>query len=183
LRIRKARMGDVESVHDLINRQARQGRMLARSRLELYENLRDFFVASERRRVYGAAALHISWESLAEIKSVAVSEESRGSGVGARLVQACLREASKLGASRVFVLTYVPEFFEKLGFARIDRSELPHRVWAECVRCAEFPDCGEIPMAREVRVRNGRRNRRTRRKLRGRSRAGRSRAKKGSRRG
>jgi amino-acid N-acetyltransferase len=179
LRIRKARMGDIESVHDLINRQARQGRMLARSRLELYENLRDFFVAAERRRVHGAAALHISWENLAEIKSVAVSEESRGSGVGARLVQACLREASKLGASRVFVLTYVPEFFEKLGFARIDRSELPHRVWAECVRCAEFPDCGEIPLAREVRVRNGRRGRRRRAPVR----TGRPRAKKGSRRG
>jgi amino-acid N-acetyltransferase len=147
LRVRKARMGDVEAMHELINRHAKRGRMLARSRMELYENLRDFFVAARNRRVYGTAALHISWESLAEIKSVSVCETAQRDGVGRRLVRACLREAAKLGARRVFVLTYVPEFFERLGFARIDRSELPHRIWAECVRCPEFPDCGEISMA------------------------------------
>jgi amino-acid N-acetyltransferase len=155
LKIRKARMGDVEAMHELINRYARKGRMLARSRMELYENLRDFFVAAEKRRVFGAAALHISWESLAEVKSVAVCETAQRDGVGKRLVRACLREAGKLGARRVFALTYVPEFFEKIGFKRIDRSELPHRVWAECVRCPEFPDCGEVPMAMDL---PGRRN-------------------------
>ena len=63
---------------------------------------------------------------------------------------------SKLGARRVFALTYAPDFFEKAGFKRIDRADLPHRIWAECVRCPEFPDCGEIPMAVELpRRRNG----------------------------
>ncbi len=150
MKIRKARMGDVEAMHELINRHAKRGRMLARSRMELYENLRDFFVAAENRRVFGSAALHISWESLAEIKSVSVCETAQDSGVGRRLVRACLREAVNLGVRRVFVLTYVPEFFEKIGFGRIDRAELPHRIWAECVRCPEFPDCGEIPMAVEL---------------------------------
>ncbi len=156
MKIRKARMGDVEAMHALINRHAKRGRMLARSRLELYENLRDFFVAAENRKVHGAAALHISWESLAEIKSVAVCDGAHRNGIGRRLVRACLKEAAGLGARKVFVLTYVPAFFEKLGFGRIDRAELPHRIWAECVRCPEFPDCGEIPMAVELpRKKNG----------------------------
>jgi amino-acid N-acetyltransferase len=155
VKIRKARMDDVEAMHELINRHAKRGRMLARSRMELYENLRDFFVAAEQRRVFGTAALHISWESLAEIKSLAVCETAQTKGVGRRLARACLREAGKLGVHRTFALTYVPEFFEKLGFARIDRSELPHRIWAECVRCPEFPDCGEIAMALELPRRGG----------------------------
>ena len=156
MRIRKARMGDVEAMHALINRHAKRGRMLARSRLELYENLRDFFVAAENRKVHGAAALHISWEGLVEVKSVAVCDDANRSGVGRRLVRACLKEAVQIGARQVFVLTYVPEFFEKLGFGRIDRADLPHRIWAECVRCPEFPDCGEIPMAVELpRKKNG----------------------------
>jgi amino-acid N-acetyltransferase len=156
VKIRKARMGDVEAMHELINRYAKKGLMLARSRMELYENLRDFFVAAEKRRVCGTAALHITWENLAEVKSLAVCQTAQGDGVGKRLVRACLREAAKLGTRRVFALTYVPEFFEKQGFGRIDRSELPHRVWAECVRCPEFPDCGEIAMARDLpRRKNG----------------------------
>lgn len=150
MKIRKARMTDVESVHELINRHAKAGRMLARSRMELYENLRDFFVAAERRKVHAAAALHLCWENLAEVKSLAVREAHQGAGIGRRLVRACLREAARLGVSRVFVLTYVPGFFEKLKFKRVDRSELPHRIWAECVRCPEFPDCGEVSMVVEL---------------------------------
>ncbi|MHC4915234.1 MAG: N-acetyltransferase [Planctomycetota bacterium] len=156
MKVRKARMGDVEAMHELINRHAKKGSMLARSRMELYENLRDFFVAAEKRRVFGTAALHISWESLAEVKSVAVCETAQTKGLGRRLLRACMREAAKLGARRVFVLTYVPDFFEKAGFKRIDRADLPHRIWAECVRCPEFPDCGEIPMAVDLpKRRNG----------------------------
>ena len=158
IRIRKARMADVEKMQDLINQHAKAGRMLARSLLELYENLRDFYVAAEGGRVVGAAALHTSWEDLAEVKSVAVADGRQGQGLGRKLIEHCLQEASALGVPRVFVLTYVPGFFEKLGFRRIERSELPHRVWAECLRCPEFPDCGEIAMIREIprKRRNGR---------------------------
>jgi amino-acid N-acetyltransferase len=150
IRIRKARMADVEKMQDLVNFHAKAGRMLARSLLELYENLRDFYVAAEGGRVVGAAALHTSWEDLAEVKSVAVADGRQGQGLGRKLVEHCLQEAASLGVPRVFVLTYVPGFFEKLGFQRIERSELPHRVWAECLRCPEFPDCGEIAMIREI---------------------------------
>lgn len=159
MRIRKARMGDVEKVHALINVHAKAGRMLARSLLELYENLRDFFVAVENRRVLGAAALHLSWENLAEVKSLAVAEGRQGQGIGRKLVEHCLTEAVELGVGRVFVLTYVTGFFKKLGFTRVERAELPHRVWSECVRCPEFPDCGEVAMIRDLpaKRRNGRR--------------------------
>ena len=150
IRIRKARMSDVEKMQDLVNHHAKAGRMLARSLLELYENLRDFYVAAEGGKVLGAAALHTSWEDLAEIKSVAVAEGRQGSGLGRKLVEHCLAEAAALGVGRVFSLTYVPGFFEKLGFTRIERTELPHRVWAECLRCPEFPDCGEIAMVQDL---------------------------------
>jgi len=150
IRIRKARMSDVEKMQDLINHHAKAGRMLARSLLELYENLRDFYVASEGGKLLGTAALHTSWEDLAEVKSVSVAEGRQGSGLGRKLVEHCLAEAAALGVGRVFALTYVPGFFEKLGFTRIERSELPHRVWAECLRCPEFPDCGEIAMMRAL---------------------------------
>jgi amino-acid N-acetyltransferase len=139
-------MGDIEKVHALINHHAKAGRMLARSLLELYENVRDFFVAAEDGKILGAAALHPFWEDLAEVKSAAVLESRQNQGVGRKLVGHCLAEARALGFGRVFVLTYVPGFFEKLGFRRVERSELPHRVWAECLRCPEFPDCGEIAM-------------------------------------
>jgi len=150
LKIRKASMGEVEAMHELVNRHAKRGRMLARSRLELYENLRDMFVAVEKGKVLGTAALHISWENLAEVKSVAVCQTVHGRGIGRKLVKACIEEARALNLHRIFVLTYVPEFFGKLGFKIIDRADLPHRIWAECVRCPEFPDCGEIPMALRI---------------------------------
>ena len=164
IRIRKARMADVEKMQDLVNFHAKAGRMLARSLLELYENLRDFYVAAEGGRVVGAAALHTSWEDLAEVKSVAVADGRQGQGLGRTLVEHGLQEAASLGVPRVFVLTYVPGFFEKLGFRRIERSELPHRVWAECLRCPEFPDCGEIAMIRNIakKRRNGRGRRKKR---------------------
>jgi amino-acid N-acetyltransferase len=143
-------MGDVERMHDLINLHAKAGRMLARSLLELYENLRDFYVAAEDGRLLGSAALHLSWENLAEIKSVAVAESRQGQSIGRRLVEHCVQEAVELGVGRLFVLTYVTGFFEKLGFRRVERAELPHRVWSECVRCPEFPDCGEVAMIRDL---------------------------------
>jgi amino-acid N-acetyltransferase len=154
-------MADVEKMHGLINQHAKVGRMLARSLLELYENLRDFFVAAEDGRILGTAALHLSWENLAEIKSVSVLDGRQREGIGLRLVEHCLKEAADLGVERVFILTYVPTFFERLGFARVDRAELPHRVWAECVRCPDFPDCGEVAMIRTIpRKRRGVRRRR-----------------------
>jgi amino-acid N-acetyltransferase len=145
-RIEKARISDVVQMHELINYFADKGEMLARPLSEIYENIRDYFVVRQGERVIACAALRVMWSDLAEIKSVAVAEESQGQGIGDRLVTACLDEARKLGMPTVFCLTYKPAFFERHGFSRLDKMELPHKVWGECYRCPKFPNCDEVAL-------------------------------------
>ena len=142
----KARVSDVPQMHKLINYFADKGDMLARSLSEIYENIRDYFVVRQGERVIACVALHISWSDLAEIKSLAVTEDSQRKGIGDQLIEACLREAKELGISTVFCLTYKPAFFEKFGFSQVDKAELPHKVWGECYRCPKFPDCDEVAL-------------------------------------
>lgn len=148
--IRKATVNDVKKIQKLVNYYAKRERMLPRSLNELYENIRDFFVYSEGGKVLGCCALHIDWEDLAEIKSLAVSSSKGGKGIGTRLLNQCLRDAKLLKVRKVFALTYVPEFFEKFGFKIVDKKELPHKIWSECIRCMYFPGCKEIAMVREL---------------------------------
>jgi amino-acid N-acetyltransferase len=133
-------------MHKLINNFADRGEMLARPLSEIYENIRDFFVIREGERVIACAALHISWSDLAEVKSAAVAEDCQRQGIGGQLIKACLKEARGLGLPTVFCLTYKPGFFEKLGFAQVDKMTLPHKVWNECYRCPKFPNCDEIAL-------------------------------------
>ena len=144
--IRKARMADVKAIQKLIADYARKGDMLPRSLSDIYENLRDYFVYEDGGEVVGSAAIHIMWEDLAELRSLAVREGKMRRGVGTQLVEACVSEAIVLGIARVFALTYKPEFFERLGFRRVDKSELPHKIWSDCLKCAKFPDCDEIAL-------------------------------------
>ena len=83
------------------------------------------------------AALHVSWDDLAEIRSLAVAKEHKKRGIGRQLVERCLGDAEELGVGRVFVLTYIPEFFGRVGFAEFDKAKLPHKVWSECLKCVE----------------------------------------------
>jgi amino-acid N-acetyltransferase len=142
-RVEKARISDVNQIHKLVNHFATNGKMLPRSLSEIYENIRDYFVVRENSEVIACVALHINWEDLAEIKSIAVIEEHQRHGVGEKLVEACLNEAKEIGIPSVFCLTYVPDFFAKCGFELVDKKELPHKVWGECYRCPKFPDCDE----------------------------------------
>jgi len=144
--IEKARIRDAPQMHQLINYFADKGEMLARSLSEIYENIRDYFVIRQGERVIACAALHVSWSDLSEIKSLAVAEDSQEQGIGAQLVEACLREAKELGIPTVFCLTYKPAFFKKLGFSQLDKMELPRKVWGECYRCPKFPDCDEVAL-------------------------------------
>ena len=144
--IRKARMADVKAIQKLIADYARKGDMLPRSLSDIYENLRDYFVYEDDGEVVGSAAIHIMWEDLAEVRSLAVREGRMRRGVGTQLVEACISEAIVLGIARVFALTYKPEFFERLGFHRVDKAELPHKIWTDCLKCAKFPDCDEIAL-------------------------------------
>jgi len=144
--IEKARIGDVPQMHELINYFADKGEMLARPLSEIYENIRDYFVVKEEERVIACAALHVSWSDLAEIKSVAVAEDSQKKGIGDRLIKACLKEAEELDIPTVFCFTYQPTFFKRHKFFDIDKMELPRKVWTECYRCPKFPDCDEIAL-------------------------------------
>ena len=144
--IRKARISDVKDIQKLLTSFANRGEMLSRSLSELYEALRDFYIFEEDGRVLGTSALHIVWEDLAEVRSVAVAEDAGRRGIGSEVVGACLEEGRALGLKRIFCLTYKPDFFAKFGFRVVDKSELPHKVWGDCIKCVKFPDCDEIAM-------------------------------------
>ena len=148
--IRKAKLNDAKEIQRLIKLYAPRGGVLPRSLSEIYDHLRDFFLFVRNRKVIGICALHICWDDLAEIRSLAVKEEDQNKGIGARLVKACLKESALLGVRRVFALTYEPEFFERLGFEKVDKSTLPHKIWADCLNCAKFPDCDEIAVLKEL---------------------------------
>ena len=148
--IRKAVMKDVKPIYEIISHYSKKNEMLPRSYNELYENLQSFFVAESKKKVAGCCALYISWEDLAEIKSLAVNENSKEYGIGSALVNACIKQAKGLGIKRVFCLTYVPKFFMRFGFKKTPRRSLPHKVWGECVKCPHFPDCGEVPMIKDI---------------------------------
>ena len=146
MKIEKAKITDAPEIHRLINYFADKGEMLPRALSEVYEDIRDFFITRDGAQVVACVALHVSWADLAEVRGLAVSEERQREGIGGALVQACLDEARELGIYTVFCLTYQPKFFNTCGFREIDKSELPRKVWGECLRCPKFPDCDELAM-------------------------------------
>ncbi len=145
--IRRARIPDARAIHQLLLGYAQQEQLLGRSLVDIYDALRDFHVVEEQGEILGVGALQICWEDLAEIRSLAVRPGLAGRGIGRQLVEACLAEARLLGLKRVFALTYQPRFFERLGFVEIEKSELPHKIWTDCIHCVKFPDCDEIALA------------------------------------
>ncbi len=150
MNLRKARINDVERIQSLVNHFAGEDMMLARPLSEIYENLRDYYVAEDGSDLVGCVALHINWSDLAEVKSLAVDPEWHGRGVGGALVGACLQEARELGIETVYALTRVPDFFVHLGFVPGDMDKLPRKVWGECYRCPKFPKCDEVAVLYSV---------------------------------
>jgi amino-acid N-acetyltransferase len=147
MKVEKAKINDAQRIHELVNSFADKGEMLPRALSEIYENLRDFFVVRDKNnQLIGCVALHINWADLAEVKSLAVSEDKQAKGLGSVLIEACLDEAKELGIPTVFCLSYKPAFFEKYNFRRVDKMELPRKVWSECYRCPKFPDCDEVAL-------------------------------------
>lgn len=144
--MRKARVTDVPVIADIINRHAKNGLMLPRPLSRIYDNIRDYMVVENDGGIVGCGALHVMWSDLAEIRAVAIKDEFIGRGFGRPLVETLLEEAKSLGIEKVFVLTYQDAFFGHFGFSPIDKSELPHKIWSECVNCVHFPNCNEIAM-------------------------------------
>jgi len=150
--IRKATINDVKHIYELLAEYGRKGELLSRPLSELYDHLRDFsiYVEKDGSQIIGCCALQICWEDLAEIRSLAVHSEHVNKKIGSKLVEAALSEAKKLNIKRVFVLTYQTEFFKQYGFVEVDRSELPLKIWADCLICVKFPDCDETAMMKEI---------------------------------
>lgn len=147
----KAKLSQGKEIHELINYYSghEDTGVLPRSRKNIYENIRDFTVYTEKDRVLGCVCLHIFWDDLAEIRSLAVAPEKKGQGIGKKLVDACEKEAGAMGLPRLFTLTKVPGFFKKLGYRVIDQSKLP-KVWGECINCPKYPDCDEIALIKDL---------------------------------
>ncbi len=144
--IRKAKIRDVLPVKRLIEPFARQRVILPVSLNMLYRSLRDFWVMESSGEIVACCALKIFWKDLGEIRTLVVKKEDQGKGLGSSMVSACIEEARDIELREVFALTYVPEFFEKLGFKEVEKSSLPHKIWEDCINCPYFPECREIAM-------------------------------------
>jgi len=150
MNVRPAKIQDAKAINALINEYAEQDKMLFRSLADIYENLRSFHVAETDGQIVGCCALHIIWQDLAEIKSLAVEQSKKGTGIGKALVEASLAHAKDLGLPRVFALTLEPAFFEKLGFEKVDRDALPMKVWSDCARCPKQDQCDEVALIKNL---------------------------------
>ena len=150
--IRKATIKDIKAIHGLLQEYGKKEELLARPLSQLYDHVRDFCVYEDDRQpnLLGCCALQFCWEDLAEIRSLAVHPDHLGKSIGTELAKAVLTEATSFNVRKVFTLTYKPEFFKQFGFVEIERSELPIKIWSDCIICVKFPDCDEIAMMKEL---------------------------------
>ena len=162
--IGKAQIRDVEEILELVNGFAASNLMLPRGPQYLYENIRDFVIASdpnvpvysmtETREVLNlivaCGSLHVLWEDIAEVRALAIHPDYQHLGLGSKLVEYMKKEARQLGIHRLFTFTMTEEFFSSLGFKKIERKELPPKVWGECSRCPKYFQCDEVGMVLEL---------------------------------
>ncbi len=148
--VRKPRLTEIIAMKRLLDEAAAEGQVLSRRLAEMFENARDFHVFVDGHGVGGLTALHIDLEDLAEMRSLVVRRDLRGTGVGRMLVEAALEEARQLDIARVYTFTRIPAFFVRLGFNVVDRSELPYKAFKDCLQCPLFPGCDETALVREL---------------------------------
>jgi amino-acid N-acetyltransferase len=151
LLLRKATLQDIPKLLGLINNYAANGIMLPRTEFEMSENIRDFTVAYSGRQLLGCGALHFYTPTSGEVRSLAVAPHLKSRGVGRRIVTTLEKEASENDLHAIFAFTYIPEFFQKMGFDEVERGELPLKVWKDCLRCPKFQCCDEIAMLKALR--------------------------------
>lgn len=145
LQLHKATLEDIPEIFHLINTYAQKGLLLPRPLGSLYETVRDFVVARDaHNHLIGAGALHIIWDNLGEIRSLAVDPNFTRRGIGYQIVDLLKMEAQTLRVSDLFALTYKPDFFKKCGFSVVSKDIFPQKVWVDCVNCVKFPNCDEI---------------------------------------
>jgi amino-acid N-acetyltransferase len=141
VRARRAKPADAIAIHALVAKYAAQGLLLPRTEDEIRAHISHFLVLADREHIAGCVALEPYGTELAEIRSVAVDEATRGRGLGAKLVQYALTEAKRRGFARVFAVTHAPEFFQRQGFALSHRRELPEKIERDCRGCPKQRTC------------------------------------------
>jgi len=144
--ISKAVIADVPGILKLVNDHAREGKLLPRSFNYVYQNIRDFAVIEDHGKIVGCGSLHVLWSDLTEIRSVAVDADYLKEGCGQDLVRFLLEESCQLGIKHVFVLTNDQDFFRRMGFATVEKDDLPRKIWVECADCVKFAECDEVAM-------------------------------------
>lgn len=145
--ITRPKINEGKSIQQLVNLYAADGLLIPLSLHEVYERIREFFVYKIEEQIVGVASLHVIWEDLAELRSMAVHPNYQRQGIGKALALRCIDEGRELCIKKVFLLTYKKDFFQKVGFQLVDKSELPQKVWSDCIKCIKFPDCDEIAMS------------------------------------
>jgi amino-acid N-acetyltransferase len=160
--IQKAQVRDVQEILDLVNGYAAAALMLPRGPQYIYENIRDFVIASDHKvpvysmlesreelhLIVGCGSLHVLWDDMAEIRALAIHPEYKHLGLGSKLVDFIIKEARQLGIKRLYTFTLTEDFFKPLGFKRLKREELPPKMWGECSRCPKYFKCDEVGMVR-----------------------------------
>jgi len=148
--VRMAETDDVEAIHALLQPFADNKIILPRSHDDLYQHLQEIVVAEYDGAAVGTVALHIYGSNLAEIRSLVVQPDHQKKQIGRLLIEAAEQWAAGLGVARIFALTYVPDFFARLGYSQVPKETLPHKVWTVCVHCAKFADCDEVAMEKRL---------------------------------
>lgn len=149
-RVRWATVADATRIYDLLQHYAKLGRLLPRSTEEIVERLSSFFVSEQNSTITGCASLEVFTPELGEVRSLAVNPNFSRLGHGRVLVEQVETEARRLGLQRLIALTYVPNFFDKLGFKITEMDSLPEKVFGVCVTCPMFNRCDEIAMVKSL---------------------------------
>lgn len=150
VRVRPATVRDVEAIVALVNGYAARGEMLPKSLNQVYQNIRDFSVAEQGDEIVGCGALHVLWDNLGEVRSLAVADGLRRQGIGGLILRQLVADARELGLPEVFALTYKPHFFARWGFRTVERESLPRKIWVDCIDCIKFPKCDEMAVLRSL---------------------------------
>jgi len=148
MRVRKAVLPDASAIHGLIFEYARHNTLLPRSLPEIYENIRDFTVVENSRRILGCGALHFYGMHMAELRSIAVWPDCKGRGAGRVIIDALLDEAHQHSVTCLCLFTRTPGFFSHLGFTKVRRERLPDKLYKDCRSCKRRDDCDEVAMIR-----------------------------------
>ena len=149
MEIRPARTSDIKGIRQLIDSYAPQGRLLSKETVTLYESVQEFTVAVEGDQVVGCGALHILWEDLAEVRTMAVRESLRKHGIGHMILDRIITRAIEIGVKRLFCLTFETDFFAKHGFVEIQGAPVAPDVYQQLLRSydegiAEFLDLESV---------------------------------------